>query len=338
MKRSSNICSLEQIKRKRADKDLDIKNEKNDAPKFLQQNASTNSSGDVGFTLNSLPKDMVHLGGENFLYVNCFFGQTRVHIRKHVCDEDGFFHPTKDGVSLSPKVWYSLCAEVYGILNHKSSDKVFVIERDLCVSKQMKAGFQLFVFQRLFQRKNLSMQYVPEHVVLRAVELAKLDDSKNFIMECVKTELITYTLFNNITKEIHNSNLDLKPDITCDGFLQLIESLGKCLCVFITLKITELMNCFGCRDHYQADFMHDCISKSRTEQFAEYFEQALFQINMDDVAKDIVKKNLNVDFNYVLGQQEFFDAVDVKGLFKSVEKMYASEEEIEYNDLMNSCN
>lgn len=43
-------------------------------------------------------------------------------------------------------------------------------------------------------------------------------------------------------------------------------------------------------------------------------------------------KNLNVDF--VLGQQELFDAVDVKGLFESIEKMYVFEEQHMFEQLM----
>lgn len=280
MKRSwqevPNMHSFEKIMRERAIKELADKIEKeNAASKLSAQNVRINASGDATYTLESLPMDMVHLGGENFVKVSCFLGQTRVHIRRHVCDEDGYYHPTKDGISLSPKVWLSFCTEVNHILNHRSSDKVFVIDRDLSVSKQMKAGFQLFVFQRLFQRKNLCMQFVPDCVVLRGPELVKLADRKNFITECVKSDLITYTLFNNITREVNKSNPDLKPRDDSDGFLQLIESLGKCLCAAISLKINELVNCFGCSDHFQADFMHDCLSKSRADKFAEYFDQAL---------------------------------------------------------------
>lgn len=338
MKRSyqeiENNCAMEQKKPNRAFKDLDNKNYKNSAPKFTTQNARISSSGNAVYSLDSLPKDMVHLGGENFLKVTGFLGHTRVHIRRHACDDNGLYHPTKDGISLSPKVWHSFCREVNNILNHRISDKVFVIDRDLCVSKQMEDGIELFVFQRLFQRKNLSMQFVPEHVVLRGSEMAKLVDNKNFITECVKDALITYTLFFNITNELSKPNWDFKPDENCDGFLQLIESLGKCLCISITRKIVEIINCFGCRDHFQVDFMHDCMSNSRTEQFDEYFEQALFQINLKDVAKDFVQNNLNVDFNFVLEQQEFFDAVDTKGLFKSIKKMYIAEANAEYDELI----
>lgn len=40
----------------------------------------------------------------------------------------------------------------------------------------------------------------------------------------------------------------------------------------------------------------------------------------------IVQKILNLDYNYMLGKHEFFNAVDTKGLFKSLEKIYVSVE------------
>lgn len=54
----------------------------------------------------------------------------------------------------------------------------------------------------------------------------------------------------------------------------------------------------------------------------------------DFVAKYIVQKNLNMDFNYVPGQTEFFDAVDTEGLFKIIAKIYVSEEETLFEELM----
>lgn len=128
------------------------------------------------------------------------------------------FAITKDERSFSPKD--SFCGEVNSTQNHKSSDKVFVMDTNLCLFKQMKNVIQLFVFQRYFLRKNLSMQFMPEHGV--GQELRKLTDRKNLVTECVKSYLITYTLFYNITKEIYNPNLDFKPDVNCDGFLQFI--------------------------------------------------------------------------------------------------------------------
>ena len=272
--------------------------------------------------------DMKHLGGENFLTVNEFLGQTRVHVRRYVADKDGKFHATKDGVSLSPKVWHSLCSEIRTILNHKNREKMFVIERDLCISKQVKDGAEVYVFQRLFQRKNMRLQFVSEHVVLTRLEMGKLDDNKSSITDRVKDGLITYTLSTHISEELSNTSLEFKPTYDQYASEKLYDSLCQCLVVAISEKITELLNCFGCRESYQADFMHECLTKSRSEKWAEYFEQALYTIKFKEVAKDIVQKNLNLDFQYVLGQEEFFDGLIVSKVIESLEKIYVGEENV----------
>lgn len=49
-------------------------------------------------------------------------------------------------------------------------------------------------------------------------------------------------------------------------------------------------------------FLYNCIYENRTNKFAEYFDQALFQINMNGVYEDIVHESLSNDFNYALGK------------------------------------
>ena len=65
--------------------------------------------------------DLQHLGVKQFL------GHTRVHVRRYVVNEDNEYQPTKDGVSLSPKTWHSLCSELESIFRHKSAEKLIVI-------------------------------------------------------------------------------------------------------------------------------------------------------------------------------------------------------------------
>lgn len=273
--------------------------------------------------------DMKYLGGEKFLSVNHFLGQTRVHIRRYIVDSDGELQPTKDGVSLTPKVWQSLCREIKTILKHKSAEKTTVIETDLCISKQVKDNVELYVFQRLFRKKNNSLQFVPEHVVLNLPELEKIVDHMGDITDRVKDGLITYSLSYYMYDELNNVNLQLNPLDNSDSFLELLDSLSKCLAEAMTIKITELINCFGCRESYQASFMHDCCTKSRTEKWLEYADLALYSINLRDVASDIIQKNLNIDFKYVLGQAEFFDSLIIPKIWESVQKIYVGEEQQE---------
>lgn len=149
--------------------------------------------------------DMKHLGGNNFVCVNHFLGLTRDHIRRFVFN--GELQPTKDGVSLSPKTWHSLCGELKTISNHNSLEKMFVIEKDLCIFKQIKDGVTTYVFQCLFQRKNFSMQFVPKFVVLNSLEFGKLYDNVSAITNRLKETLITYSVAYFVQQELDNPNL-----------------------------------------------------------------------------------------------------------------------------------
>ncbi|GBM11137.1 hypothetical protein AVEN_243010-1 [Araneus ventricosus] len=55
---------------------------------------------------------MVHLGDGFFPAVNTFQKETRVHIRVYSTDDNGFLHPTKEGVSLKPEVWSSVLSSL----------------------------------------------------------------------------------------------------------------------------------------------------------------------------------------------------------------------------------
>lgn len=104
----------------------------------------------------------------------------------------------------------------------------------------------------------MSMQFVPEHVVLTHVEFEKIVDKMCNITDRVKDGKITYSLSYYIYQELNNTSFQVNPVDNPDSFLKLLDSLTKCLTVAITIKIIELINCFGCRESYQTHFMHDC--------------------------------------------------------------------------------
>lgn len=43
---------------------------------------------------------MIQIGGENFLNVSGFLGHTRVHVRRHVCDDDGLPYTVNADIQL----------------------------------------------------------------------------------------------------------------------------------------------------------------------------------------------------------------------------------------------
>ena len=101
--------------------------------------------GETFYTLDSLPSGMFHLSGDKFVSIVFFISHTRVHIRRYSKDGEGFLHPTKDSVSLSPSVWHSFQKKCYNFSGE------FLIDKDLCVSREIREGENLYVFQRLFQ-------------------------------------------------------------------------------------------------------------------------------------------------------------------------------------------
>ncbi|GBN24858.1 hypothetical protein AVEN_161204-1 [Araneus ventricosus] len=84
-------------------------------------------------TLNSLSKNMVHLGGDVYTYVNTFKGQTRVHVRIFSKGENGCLHPTKNGVSLKLAIWSDLFRKMCHFEPCKDPDAVVTVMKDMCL-------------------------------------------------------------------------------------------------------------------------------------------------------------------------------------------------------------
>lgn len=266
------------------------------------------------------------LGDDFYVVVNSFKGFTRVHIRKYVPDNDGCLRPTKDGISVSPIVWNSLIKEFFKFRGSECLDNSIVVNRDLCVSAQSVNGEQVFVLQRLFQRKNLRFEFTPKHIVLNRSQFTKLVFDATAITNKVCETLIKGTLCGFIYDEMNNSKIvfeELKypfiPDVT--------DSLVKCIATAVTLKISELY------DSREKRFMQDFLM-SRAEKFNEFFDQSLFQLDWHQIAKDFVEKNNNCDISTAIHQEEFFDGLDIIKLFNNIEKMYINEEENTLDNLM----
>ncbi|GBO23449.1 hypothetical protein AVEN_251370-1 [Araneus ventricosus] len=125
-------------------------------------------------TLNSLSKHMVHLGGDVYTYVNTFKGQTRVHMRVFSKDENSCLRPTKNGVSLKLAVWSELLRKMCHFEPCKDPDAVLSVMKDVCLFNHTVNYRCCVSLQRLFQRKDLSFQLLPELVVLRYNQFNKL--------------------------------------------------------------------------------------------------------------------------------------------------------------------
>ena len=134
-------------------------------------------------SMDNLPDNFIHLGGNEFLVVRSFVGQTRVHVRKFTENGNKLLLPTKHGVSLSPRVWIALAEKLPKLLSKRyferyPNDYVEVIERDLCVVKDTIIDGTVekteIMLQRMFQRKDKSFQFVPE--------IVRLDQQQCYVM------------------------------------------------------------------------------------------------------------------------------------------------------------
>ncbi|GBM26027.1 hypothetical protein AVEN_18777-1 [Araneus ventricosus] len=214
-------------------------------PKKLCSNERKGSE----ITLNFFSQNMVHLGGDVYTYVNTFKGQTRVHIRVFSKDENGSLHPTKNGVSLKLLVWSDLLRKMCHFEPSKDPDAVLTVMKDVCLFNHTVNYRCCVSLQRLFQRKDLSFQLLPESVVLRDDQFNKLRDSHELVLESIKHKLLTYTL-----KEFVLSEMDKHPDDgrwnlydgeTPAGVEELTDVLCKQLTDFISSNLLEIVkkNC-----------------------------------------------------------------------------------------------
>ena len=98
-----------------------------------------NPTSENNMSMDNLPDNVIPLGNSQFLVVRSFQGHTRIHIRKFF-EDNRQLHPTKDGVSLAPRVWVTLTEKLPKLLSKRYFDRypndyMEVVERDLCVVK-----------------------------------------------------------------------------------------------------------------------------------------------------------------------------------------------------------
>lgn len=336
MKRlNSDICNLESRMRKEAANELHQKLRlQNENKNRIAKRIKVDDAGETFYTRESLPSNMFHLGDDNYVSIVFFLTHTRVHIRRFLTDEEGFIHPSKNGVSLSPSVWHSFQRKSYNF-----AEQVIIIDKDLCVTREIKDEGNLYLFQRMFQRKNLSFQFLPENVILAGSHMANLQDLFSTISAKVKECLIQQTLGYFVSFE--HTHAETIPDssnanIFCDfhDYANLTFSLKKCLTKSVSVKICELFYCFACKADYPKSDLHACITFSPTEKFEGYFELAFYKLDFRQLAKDFYLENAN-DFS-IVPVDNFFSTLDVSSVLKDIKKMYIENEETVFDNVISS--
>lgn len=278
------------------------------------------AKADELYTLKSLPSEMIHLGGENFAIVNFFLGHSRVHIRKYVTNEDGYLQPTKDGVSISPRVWWNFQRK---LTSFTSAHSILVVDKDLFMSCERRDDETYYTFQRMFQRKNQQMQFVPECVCLTENQFHKLQEHFERINQKLQERLIRNTLQHYLTlEEKKHAAAEYEDFMHSEAFnhSEFDTALRKCLTYFISVTIDRLLYCFGCEAKYTSRGMHDCFTTSRADKWTQYFTEAFFNLDWNEIAADLFSKN-KVTIAYI-DLYDYFSSVDIREMMEIVEKMY----------------
>ena len=289
-------------------------------------------------TKDNLPDNMIHLGGDQFLVVRSYQGQTRIHIRKFIEDEHKQLYPTKDGVSLTPRVWVALTEKLPKVLSKRYYERypnshVEVVERDLCVFKDInntEDGIEVML-QRMFQRRDRSFQLVPETIHLNEQQCYVLLSSSNRVKDDVEVSILTNTLRHHIEKLLLNQasseTQTYKAQNYHTGLAETLESLRECFLQLLKLKITELAPCYGCDEV-------PCTCHSLEELLNTYFESALYAIDYFELAKYFVEQNVQHPYFYnLIMHHNFFSSINIPSFLSQVKNMYAPTEEMLYEEL-----
>lgn len=253
---------------------------------------------------------LIHLGRDYYVDVNYYKGFTHIHIRKYFKDDIGCMRPTKRGVCISPAVWTQMKTNFN---NFKENDDISqVISNDLFITSHTKDGQCFYTLQKLFQKKNTSFEFRNEFVVLSSNELFQLKRSAETISDRINDLLISHTLSHYVYQQVTEKQLDFNEHGGVYDPEKIEYSLSKCLTTAITQKITEVTDC---NDTYDI-----------ADKFELFFERALYTLDWNSVAKDFVEENKDFGLLGALNdEEEFFDVIDVKALFKSIENMYMME-------------
>ena len=293
------------------------------------------STSENNFTMDNLPDSVIHLGHSQFLVVRSFQGHTRVHIRKFVENEAKQLHPTKDGVSLTPRVWAAAVEKLPKLLSKRYFDRypdnyVDVIERDLCIFKNTISDGPVerieIMLQRMFQRRDRSFQFVPETVHLDEQQCYVLLSSCHRVKELIENSLLTVTLRHHVEKLVlEQASAEAQGYIAqpySKGLYETTDSLRKCFFECLSLQIKEMAPCYGCDEM-------PCTCHTAEELLNTYFETALYVLNYDELAQNFVGKNMHQEYfvNIILCKN-FFLTIDVSSFLTHVKRQYAPSEDM----------
>ncbi|GFS38664.1 PC4 domain-containing protein [Nephila pilipes] len=179
--------------------------------------------------------------------------------------EPGVLNPTKVRVSLKPEVWSAFHSQLCSFRCRENFESAIIVKREICLFNFSDKESDCVSIQRLFQRIDLSFQFVLERVLLNGENLGKPRDSYELVFECGKNKLLTYTLCEYVAPEVDRlpeNELFLNYDADNPfGLNELTDSLCRCITKYIADNISLYLklDCDECQNDYCVPKIHECI-------------------------------------------------------------------------------
>ncbi|GFT89765.1 PC4 domain-containing protein, partial [Nephila pilipes] len=190
---------------------------------------------------------------------------------------------------------------------YEKFENAFIVKKDICLFNLSDKDNECVSIQRLFQRKDSSFQFIPERILLNGENLGKLRDSFELVFECIKNELLTYTLCEYVEPEVdrlpenvHDLNYDADKPY---GLYELTDSMSKVL---------------------------ECMNVNKRDCFDIYFERALYGNDWHAFAIEFVNLNKNNPYIKQFSNEVFYD-MEVEEVFKTIEEMYVNNNALDFS-------
>lgn len=106
----------------------------------------TNDEG-PSYKMESLPPNMIAISNEVFVHVRYCLGHVRVQICRYSTDSEGYLHPTRDNISLSPLGWTVFLEKIFLI---EKKHILLNVEPDMYIRHERSNGRSSYILQHMF--------------------------------------------------------------------------------------------------------------------------------------------------------------------------------------------
>lgn len=252
--------------------------------------------------------------------ISGFADVVRIHIRLFQRHDTGCLRPTKRGISLTPAQWLTL-SEVMDSVQFPSDPKILnIIEDSLLLCSEFIDNQHCITFQRFYQKKDLTRNFVPSLCFLRANEWEELRRIRKEVTSSAVNVMFGQVFKRILQQEVRNrtsSSIPIEDTFDVEIILttSMIELLKECL----KSNILKIFKCNGCQMDLGNQLGHECITYNNELRASLYSDRALLHTDLNIFIKDFVEKNIHM-LNYI--SENFINSLNMSNLISGAIDLY----------------